>query len=271
MEAYYGHENGFSYAHKLNLEIRPSAYVQHAHNSYELFRFLDGDATFVIGSCRYPLSRGDLAILPSAVFHFVDIASSARYEREIIHFVSADVDESIIRAVFSSPTVLHVPIGSPLSDTLDRFGELARTFDSGALSRLLPNLLAELLYRLSVLDFAAATGPSSELDRIVSDAMRYLDRHLGAVRTEELCAALYVSRSTLHRAFREALGISPMRYASVKRLLRAEAMLSLGDTPTAVSSELGYRDYSAFYRAYRAQFGHSPRVRHKETHKETTE
>ena len=268
MEAYYNHESGFSYTHKLNTDVRPNAYVQHVHGSCELFRFLDGDASFVIGSRRYPLSPGDLAIIPGAVVDFVDI-SSARYEREVIHFTSADVEESVMSAVFSAPAVLHIPKDSPVSENLDRFGELVRSFDAGALSRLLPNLLTELLYRLSALDFATVSG--HDHDRIVGEAMRYLDCHTGAVRTEELCAALYISRSTLHRAFRETLGVSPMRYASVRRLLRAEAMLSLGDMPTTVSSELGYRDYSAFYRAYRAQFGHSPRVRHKESHKEITE
>lgn len=271
MEAYYNHESGFSYTHKLNTDVRPNAYVQHVHERCELFRFLNGDASFVIGSSRYPLTPGDLAIIPSTAFHFVDIASSARYEREVIHFSSADVEGGVMSAVFSAPAVLHIPKDSPISENLDRFGELARTFDADALSRLLPNLLTELLYRLSVLDFAAVSKPASELDRIVGEAMRYLDCHAGAVRTEELCAALYISRSTLHRAFRETLGVSPMRYASVRRLLRAEAMLSLGDMPTTVSSELGYRDYSAFYRAYRARFGHSPRVRHKESHKEITE
>ncbi len=64
--------------------------------------------------------------------------------------------------------------------------------------------------------------PASELDGIVSAAMRCLDYHQGAVRTEELCAALYVGRSTLRRA-------------------------------------------------YRARFRHSPRIRHREMHKEATE
>ena len=89
------------------------------------------------------------------------------------------------------------------------------------------------------------------------------------MRIEELCAALYVSRSTLQRAFHEALGVSPMRYASLRRLLRAQTMIALGDTPTAVSEALGYRDYSAFYRAYRARFGHSPRTGQGEVRAET--
>ena len=48
-------------------------------------------------------------------------------------------------------------------------------------------------------------------------------------------------------------------YVVLKRLLYAKALLGNGETPAAACAKCGFRDYSPFFRAYKAQFGVSPK------------
>lgn len=77
---------------------------------------------------------------------------------------------------------------------------------------------------------------------------------------ETLCRALGVSRSRLYRLFEELGGVS--RYIQRQRLLAALALL--GDpqergTVSQIAERLGFPDHSGFSRAFRAEFGLSPR------------
>ena len=76
---------------------------------------------------------------------------------------------------------------------------------------------------------------------------------------EALAERFYMSKYHLMRRFREETGYPLHRYITGKRLLLARDMLARGVSPTEACFGCGYRDYSAFARAFRKQFGVSPR------------
>ncbi|MBO5783869.1 MAG: helix-turn-helix transcriptional regulator, partial [Clostridia bacterium] len=54
-------------------------------------------------------------------------------------------------------------------------------------------------------------------------------------------------------------GSTVWEYVTIKRLIRAREIIGAGTSPTEAAGACGFNDYSAFYRASRRQFGHSPR------------
>lgn len=75
----------------------------------------------------------------------------------------------------------------------------------------------------------------------------------------ELARRVAASESTLLRAFKRELGMSPGRYVRERRLDESFALLQSGRfTVSEVADHVGYRSASAFADAFRRRFGRAP-------------
>jgi len=103
----------------------------------------------------------------------------------------------------------------------------------------------------------ASAPPSDALARQAVDAIEVLR---GELRVTELAADLGVSLRTLQRRFRAATGLSPKRYARVRRFLLAAGNV-IREDPEAwgrVAAEYGYADQAHFIRECIALTGLPP-------------
>lgn len=76
---------------------------------------------------------------------------------------------------------------------------------------------------------------------------------------DELANEAHVSRATLVRAFRQAIGMAPLAFLGELRLsLARRKLLRTGAKLAQVASEVGYRSESAFSRAFVRRFGIRP-------------
>jgi len=82
------------------------------------------------------------------------------------------------------------------------------------------------------------------------------------VHVSEICAALSVSRRTLHRAFQEVFGLGPVGFLRHKRLCAVHSILhkSLPGSTTvaAVAMQQGFYELGRFSQYYHAMFGERP-------------
>lgn len=69
----------------------------------------------------------------------------------------------------------------------------------------------------------------------------------------------FVSRSTINNTFRKEMGISFYQYVTQRRLVAAKSKILENIPLEAVASEVGFSDYSSFYRAFKNEYGISPR------------
>ena len=75
-----------------------------------------------------------------------------------------------------------------------------------------------------------------------------------------LCDELikYSDEFYFSRKFKKEVGIPIHKYILQKRLVYARKRIYEGAQPSKIYSDVGFKDYSSFYKAYLQYFGHSP-------------
>ncbi len=104
---------------------------------------------------------------------------------------------------------------------------------------------------------------SSHRERLVRRADNYMRACLGGpLSLLDLCRELGVSERTLHYAFHEVRGLSPMAYFHAGRLnaVRRELKAAAADTATVreIAERWGFWHTGEFAAAYRRLFGELP-------------
>ncbi len=104
---------------------------------------------------------------------------------------------------------------------------------------------------------------SPSRQRIVHAADAYLRAHPARpIYTEELCAALGVSATSLYQAFRATFGMSPHRYLKLRRMGMVRAALRARSGPwrsvKAIALSHGFWHLGQFARDYKALYGETP-------------
>jgi transcriptional regulator GlxA family with amidase domain len=106
-------------------------------------------------------------------------------------------------------------------------------------------------------------GPSAKgrLDRRrLFRVLDHIDRHLECDLTlDSLASVACLSRFHFARAFKQAVGQSPLRYVIARRLERAKVLLIEGETPLVeIALALRFSGQANFSRAFRQSTGMAP-------------
>ncbi|MBR0743138.1 helix-turn-helix domain-containing protein [Bradyrhizobium japonicum] len=107
------------------------------------------------------------------------------------------------------------------------------------------------------------TGWLPSARRLIRRVEEYLDEAgTRPMHVSEICAALGVSRRTLHRAFQEVFGLGPVSFLRHKRLCAVHSILHESvpgsTTVAAVAMQQGFYELGRFSQYYHAMFGERP-------------
>jgi len=97
-----------------------------------------------------------------------------------------------------------------------------------------------------------------EADKLVLAALALIHKSKGSIRIKELAEQLHTSQSPLEKRFRQTVGTSPKKFASIVRLKHAIQMRSSNSSLTELSYELGFYDQAHFIKEFKTFTGDTP-------------
>ncbi len=252
--------------HTIDQRPVPEEFSMHAHERMEIFYFISGRGSYLVEGTQYPLRPNDILITRAAEAHRLSISPEEPYERIAIHFspallTSIDPELRLLRPFLDRPLgqLNHYPAGQ---DSSRRLHAAFDDFSFDRVGNIRLNLLARLLLFLTNLNgiYDPAGLHPVAADGLQSRLVAYVNEHLfDPISLQTVADHFYRSRSQISRLFLQATGSPFWEYVSIKRLLAAQAMIQRGDAAGEACTACGFSDYSSFFRAYRAHFGHSPK------------
>lgn len=243
----------------------------HSHSFYEIMLCRSADRVeYLVGANRYRLAAGDLILVAPGVSHKPILPDDMQYayEREIL-WVRADLIERV-REMFPNSGILGVndfsllrTKGTEWSYIGDYFSEGLREFEDGQLGYE-ESATAIAVLILTHICRAAGSGEAhhsqAEQPTMVTSFIEYIENHLHEPLTlDSMAAHFYVSRSAVSKLFREEMDTSFHHFLTQRRLILAKQLIGEGEGMERVARLCGFTDYSVFYKAFKKEYGLSPR------------
>lgn len=241
---------------------------QHSHAFREVICCVQGDLEYLLGTRSYRVRAGDLIVIPPDVVHcpLLSAAADVPYERYVI-WLSAQFAQALRQAdpVFASrqaaPLVLHTR-GTRWEYLCDYFvrglGEAERKAP-GWETCLYADTAQLMVHLARAVCELEPCPPVSAQGTLLEQVLDYIQEHLSEKLTVSGTARrFHVSESTLTHLFRRELNTSFSHSIRQRRLAEAKNQIRQGRPLEQVSRAVGFGEYSAFYRAFRAQYGVSP-------------
>ena len=251
---YTSHDILFRYAKGKSLQSG-----REIHPYHEILFFVDGGGRFLSEKFEQPLSEHTLFFIPQNTYHNFVIGDQSRYTRLVLNFTDTEMF-SDFRMFRESQILILTSLSQGMKHLLDTLCNMMADSDHSAPVDLKMYGTFLLLTAQMEMDMQKRITPvSRERDALISRSLQYIDRHFRAeIQVSRMADHLNVSESSLHKCFKNHLGISVYRYITEKRMVHANMLLQEGASPTKIFTECGYHDYPTFYKAYTKAFGHPP-------------
>ena len=263
--------SNFKIFHLVDKGMTPIGF--HFHDFHKILLLMKGNVSYCVEGRTYDLQADDIVFVPAGEVHRPVLHDTAIYERIIIYISkdylntyrtdNYDLAQCLIEAHQKQSHVLRVPaFGTTKLGQIVR--ELEQSLDSNEYANELYHNLLFLEFMIQLNSVAIHDGieylSNSSSNKKMIDVIDYLNEHLtDDLSIDFLAETFYLSRYHLMHAFKEETGYTIGNYLSTKRLLLARDRIRQGEPITNVCYECGFRNYSTFSRAYKKNFGCSPR------------
>ena len=251
----------------------------HAHDYYECYLFIEGDVTMEIfnthgESSLYEMAPGDLMLVPPGISHhaLMHNNSSKDYKR-FVFWISRDCCNSLMQESVDymyllqkaeafhkyiyhlAPASFHLVESKFLrlleEKSSDRYGSLA-------MSHL---CLCDLILTINriVYDDDHIHSGTDEL-ALFQNILSYVESNLeDTLSLDDIAVQFFISKYYVAHLFKDTLGISLHQYIIKKRLDECRNAIVTGASITGTYEKFGFRDYSSFFKAFKKEYGMSPK------------
>lgn len=257
------------YHYKDNRELHV---LLHFHDFYECYFLLSGNIRYQIDSASFSMMPGDLLLIgPNQLHRPLFTQTDRPYERIVLWLSRAFVErlssaETDLSACFSAQQLSANRLSDAQREAITRqFFKLLSAANTNQFGKdvLCHSLVTELLVMLN----RACEGrnralpkPDVQISALVKAVSKYLDAHLSEpVTLDELSKAVFLSKYYLERVFRRETGVSIYQMLMQKRMIYARNLMRERLSLTTIAIKCGFSEYSGFYKAFRNEYGISPR------------
>ncbi len=249
-----------------------NAHMQlHSHTFYELLYCRNScGAEYLVGSERYRLMRGDLLFVPPGVSHRPLLPENMPepYKRYVL-WLSPEFMERYAE-LFPYPFTQKQHTASMLRTGGTKWENLVELFRIGVQeaeqqadgweAAVVGNTITLLTQIKRATDEHSARTLEAEKPELLDRIMAFVEKnYASSITISEMAKEFFVSSSTISHLFKQKLGISFYRFVTQRRLIAAKSLIEEGILLETVAIQIGFHDYSSFYRAFKQEYGISPR------------
>jgi AraC-like DNA-binding protein len=243
----------------------------HSHTFYEMLccRNTCG-AEYLVGSERYKLQKGDIIFIPPGISHrpLLPDKLNEPYIRDVL-WISEEFMQNLncttpdlITEDFQQPFLFRTA-GTEWAYICDLFRQGVREAEKSQFgwNTVITATTTTILVHLIRAGLDIHTKPmAAEKPELLDQLLAYIESHMGQnITLAETARHFFISESTVSQTFRKKMGISFYQCVTQKRLIASKALIEQNIALEAVAEQVGFNDYSSFYRAFKQEFGISPR------------
>lgn len=243
----------------------------HSHSFFELMYCCSNSGVqYLIGTDRYRLQYGDIVIVPPGLGHRPLFPKElAEPYKRIVLWISPEFADHLRQIMMDDkmkqskePHLIRTQ-GTPwefLEEYFVKGLEEAQNRHFGWQAALCGYTM-QLIAQLSRANLENGSKfLKSEKPELLDDIVSYIERHLkDKITLADTAARFYVSESTISQTFQKKLYVSFYHYVTQRRLIAAKSMIQENIRLEELCEHVGFADYSSFYRAFKKEFGISPR------------
>lgn len=243
----------------------------HSHNYYEMVYVLSNSGTqYLVGTKRYLLQRGDIILVPPGIGHKPLFPSELAepYRRIIIWFSTEFIDG--IKSLLPYDTMQQAGRVFLLRTNSSRWDNIGKHFHIGLKEAhekkegwqvaLYGNTMQLLTLFWRAMDEPENRPPKTEKPELLDNVVSYIEAHLHEkISLTDTANRFFVSESTIGQTFQKKMHVSFYHYVTQRRLIAAKSMILEEPKLELLGEKVGFSDYSTFYRAFKKEFGISPR------------
>ncbi len=243
----------------------------HSHNFYEIVYVLSNSGTqYLIGTNRYLLQHGDIILVPPGIGHKPLFPSElAEPYKRIVLWISTDFMDGL-RYIHSDYTpkfknnVYLLRTAGTAWESIGKYFQAglkeAQEKKQGWQFALCGNTLQLLTACSRALTEPDVQHQKTEKPELLDNVVSYIESHLQEkITLSDTAARFFVSESTIGQTFQKKMHVSFYHYVTQRRLISAKSMILEESNLEILSEKVGFTDYSTFYRAFKKEFGISPR------------
>ena len=250
-----------------------SGVEDHTHDYYEFYFFMEGNVSMSIHNKNYRLSPGDMVLIPPGVRHHAfNVEENIPYQR-FVFWISQDYCHKLMN--FSEDYVYIVNYAEKKKKYIFHYDTLAFNAVQAKIFRLIEEIHANRFGKAAKIELCVNDlmlhinravyemqhpATRKETNALYDSVIQYIESHLDDdLSLDELSKKFFVSKYHIAHIFKENFGISIHQYITKKRLsMCKDAMLS-NDNITKVYLMFGFKDYTSFFKAFKKEYGISPK------------
>lgn len=223
----------------------------HCHARFEMLAVLEGNISIVLEGRSYRLTEGESLIIPPLAYHTVTANRKGAYRR-----VTAMFDPEAIPRVLLPRLLSKDAVSISNCPQIRDLKRICKETQSDFYAPLANSLMIQILYSNAQ---TALVDSEAEEDSFLTRILSYIEEHLcEKITLDDLARHASRSKSSVCHLFEQKMNISPKQYIIQKKMALAAKRIRDGVSPTLAATQIGYENYSDFYRMYQKHFGSSP-------------
>lgn len=238
------------------LTDKPTIDERQIHPYHEILFFIDGNAELLSTNGHHSLKESSIIIIPEETYHFFIFKKTQRFARLKISFPKNTLEDTPLQEIMSDLKIVENFSGE-IKYIFDKLCDIIKSNNKNAAFYAYSTFLM-LIAELDMFDLAA-DREISQKNNLIAPITEYISQNLSAeLDIKSLAEIMHISPSGITHLFKKEFGIPIHKFIIQKRLIYAKKLINKGEQPSKIYADVGFKDYSSFYKAYVNYFGHAP-------------